>query len=151
MTSNESAGSPPPRWILKAFTRLNVVVYRLSGGRLMAKLGGDPICLVTMTGAKTGKERTIPLMYVPHEDGVLLVASQGGAPKHPVWFHNLVAHPDILVEVDGKRLPLRARRVDEEEKAQLWPICCQHYAPYEQYQQRTDRSIPVFNCEPRPA
>lgn len=148
-SDTKSTGRPPPRWILKAFTRLNVLVYRLSGGRLMAKLGGDPICLVTMTGAKTGRERTIPLMYVPHENGVLLVASQGGAPKHPVWFHNLVAHPDIVVEVDGRRLELHARRVGEEEKARLWPICVEHYAPYAQYQQRTERSIPVFDCQPR--
>ncbi len=147
--ATKDPGKPIPRWFMRSFTALNVWVYRLSGGRLMSTLAGDKICLVTMTGAKSGKTRTIPLMYVPHEDGVLLVASQGGAPKHPVWYHNLEAHPDIVVEEGGRRMELRARQVSEEEKAELWPICCRFYAPYEQYQQRTDRSIPVFACEPR--
>ncbi|MFV2089833.1 MAG: nitroreductase/quinone reductase family protein, partial [Pseudomonadales bacterium] len=62
---NKDSGQPPPKWVLKAFTRVNVWVYRLSGGRLMGKLAGDPICLVTMIGAKSGRQRTIPLMYVP--------------------------------------------------------------------------------------
>ena len=148
--SEQSAdmGKPPPRWVLKAFTRLNVWVYRLSGGRLGDTLAGDPICLVTMTGAKSGRRRTIPLMYVPDGDSVLLVASQGGAPAHPVWYHNLVAHPDIVVEQGGDRRQLRARVVNEEEKVRLWPICVAHYAPYEDYQQRTERRIPVFRCEP---
>ena len=146
--SIEDLGKPPPRWILKAFTRLNVWVYRLSGGRLMNKLGGDPICLVTMTGAKSGLTRTIPLMYVPHGDSVLLVASQGGAPKHPIWYHNLVAHPDIVVEEGGRKRSLRARELGPEEKAEVWPVCVAHYAPYADYQKRTSRPIPVFRCEP---
>jgi len=141
-------GRPPPRWLLKTFTRINVWIYRLSGGRLMNKLAGDPICLVTMTGAKSGRRRTIPLMYVPDGDSLLLVASQGGAPTHPTWYYNLMAHPDITVEQGGRVRSLRARRVSGDEKARLWPICVSHYAPYEQYQQRTDRDIPVFRCEP---
>ncbi|TNF79414.1 MAG: nitroreductase family deazaflavin-dependent oxidoreductase [Gammaproteobacteria bacterium] len=145
----EDLGRPPPRWLLKALTRLNVFVYRASGGRLMNKLGGDPICLVNMTGAKTSQPRTIPLMYVPDGDSILLVASQGGAPTHPVWYHNLVAYPDVVVEEGGRQLELRARLVDAEEKARLWPICVAHYQPYEDYQRRTDRDIPVFRCEPR--
>ncbi|MEJ2088229.1 MAG: nitroreductase family deazaflavin-dependent oxidoreductase [Gammaproteobacteria bacterium] len=147
-TTRVDTGRPPPRWVLKAFTRLNVIVYRLSGGRLMNTLAGDPICLVTMTGARSGRSRTIPLMYIPDGDSVLLVASQGGAPTHPVWYHNLVAHPDIQVEEGGHRRSLRARLVGPEEKARLWRICVAHYAPYEDYQQRTDRDIPVFRCEP---
>lgn len=142
------AGRPPPRWVLKAFTRLHVWVYRLSGGRLMHTLGGDEICLVTMKGARTGRQRTIPLMYVPDGDSVLLVASQGGAPRHPAWYANLVAHPEITVEQGGRVRALRARQVGAEEKARLWPICVAHYAPYQAYQQRTDRDIPVFRCEP---
>ena len=149
--TREDLGKPPPRWLLKALTRVNVFVYRASGGRLMNKLAGDPICLVTMTGAKSGRERTIPLMYVPDGDSILLVASQGGAPSHPVWYHNLVAHPDVVIEEGGRRMPLRARQVDAEEKARLWPICVSHYRPYEDYQRRTDRDIPVFRCEPIPA
>ena len=114
----------------------------------MNTLGEDPICLVTMTGAKSGQSRTIPLMYVPYGEGVLLVASQGGMPRHPVWYHNLMAHPEITVEREGATRRLRARVATADEKVELWPVCVDHYAPYEQYQQRTDRDIPVFVCEP---
>ena len=88
-------------------------------------------------------------MYVPCGDGVLLVASQGGAPKHPVWYHNLVAHPDIDVEYRGREMKLRARLATAEERPSLWPICDRHYAPYADYRARTDREIPIFVCEPR--
>ena len=146
--ASSDAGNPPPRWVLKLFTRINVWVYRLSGGRLMSKMAGMPILLVEMTGAKSGLRRTIPLMYVPHETGFLLVASQGGAPKHPVWYHNLVAHPDVKITFGGQTKPMLARLVDETENAALWPICCEYYPPYADYQQRTERPIPVFNCQP---
>lgn len=144
-----SRGKPPPRWILKAATRTHVLLHRLSGGRLFNKLAGDEVCFVTMTGAKSGRTLTIPLMYVPYQQGVLLVASQGGAPKNPVWFGNLVKHPDIEVNHRGKRMRLRARQATGEEKGALWPICDQHYAPYAEYRQRTTRDIPIFVCEPR--
>lgn len=146
-TTNKE-GKPPPRWFLKVYTRINVWVYRLSGGRLMNAVNGDKICLITMTGAKSGKKRTIPLMYVPHGDKVILVASQGGAPKNPVWYYNLKVHPDIMVEQDGVHRALKARHVDPEEKAQLWPVCVEYYRPYDSYQRRTTRDIPVFLCEP---
>lgn len=145
--ATEDLGKPPPRWLLKIFTRINVLVYKLSGGRLMNKLAGMPIVLVTMKGAKSGRTKTIPLMYVPHERGFILVASQGGAPKNPAWYHNLVKNPNIQVTHGGQTQALTARRVDEDEKAALWPTCIEYYPPYEQYQKRTDRRIPVFLCE----
>jgi deazaflavin-dependent oxidoreductase (nitroreductase family) len=101
-----------------------------------------------MTGAKSGRTLTFPLMYVPHGDGVLLVASQGGAPKNPVWYHNLVKHAEIEVEHRGTRQKLRARLADPSEKAALWPVCDRHYAPYAEYRTRTTRDIPIFVCEP---
>ena len=144
----EDKGKPPPRWLLKAFTRLHVALHRLSGGRWFNQLGGDEVCFVTMKGARSGRTLTIPLMYVPHGDGVLLVASQGGAPKNPVWFNNLVKHPDIQVSHRGRRMGLRARQARPEEKPDLWPICDRHYAPYADYRERTTRDIPIFVCEP---
>lgn len=137
------------RRVIKPFSRLNVFVYKLTGGRVMGTLTGRPVMLVTMKGAKTGKERTIPLMYVPYKNGVIVVASQGGAPKSPVWYNNLVAHPDIVVQYKRNKMNLRARRVDDAEKARVWPICVEHYREYDDYQKRTDRNIPVFVCEPR--
>ncbi len=137
------------RRLLKPFSRFNSFIYRLTGGRVMGRLQGRPVMLVTMTGAKTGKPRTIPLMYVPHKDGVIVVASQGGSPRSPVWYNNLVAHPDIVVQVRSQKLNLRAREVFDAERAAVWPICVEHYHEYDDYQKRTDRKIPVFICEPR--
>ncbi len=141
------AGKPPPRWVLKTVTKIHVFLHKMTGG--FNKLGGDEVCFVTMTGAKSGKTLTIPLMYVPYQEGVLLVASQGGAPKNPVWYNNLVKHPEIEVSHRGRKMSLRARLASAEEKPALWPICDSHYAPFAEYRERTDREIPIFVCEPR--
>jgi deazaflavin-dependent oxidoreductase (nitroreductase family) len=146
-SASPDAGKPPPRWLLKTVTRIHVFLHKLTGG--FNKLSGDEVCFVTMTGAKSGRTITIPLMYVPHESGVLLVASQGGAPKNPVWYQNLVKHPEIEVSHRGRKMSLRARLARTEEKPALWPICDSHYAPFAEYRQRTDREIPIFVCEPR--
>jgi deazaflavin-dependent oxidoreductase (nitroreductase family) len=143
-----ASGSPPPRWLIKSMTRTHVFLHRLTGGRLFNKLAGDDVCFVTMTGAKSGRTLTIPLMYVPHEGGVLLVASLGGAPKNPVWYGNLVKHSDIEVNHRGRRMKLRARLATGDEKPALWPVCDRHYAPYADYRKRTTRDIPIFVCEP---
>jgi deazaflavin-dependent oxidoreductase (nitroreductase family) len=150
-TPNASAdtGSPPPKWVLKAVTRTHVFLHRATGGRFFNKLAGDEVCFVTMTGAKSGRTLTVPLMYVPYGDGVLLVASQGGAPRNPVWYRNLVKHPDVEVSHRGQRMRLRARLAQPEEKPAMWPICDEHYAPYADYRRRTERDIPIFVCESR--
>jgi deazaflavin-dependent oxidoreductase (nitroreductase family) len=129
------------------FARVNVWIYRLTGGRLMNKFEGCEICLVKMTGARSGKQRWIPVMYVPYKEGAAMVASLGGAPKSPTWYHNLVAHPDIELRFRSSNKKLRARQVYGEEKAAVWPTCVEHYPPYADYQARTDREIPVFICE----
>jgi len=153
MTTEPSApttdpGQPPPRWLLKAVTRIHVLLNRLTGGRRFNTLSGDDVCFVTMTGAKSGRTLTIPLMYVPYRGGVLLVASQGGAPKNPVWYRNLVAHPEISVRHRGRVMALRARPATAAEKPELWPVCDQSYADFADYRRRTDRDIPIFVCEP---
>ena len=147
-TAQKDLGKPPPRAVLKAITKTHVFLHRLTGGRLFNKLGGDDVVFITMTGAKSGKRITIPLMWVPHGDGVLLVASQGGAPRNPVWYRNLVKHPDIEANHRGDKKKLRARLATAEEKPALWPICDEYYAPYADYRARTDRDIPIFVCEP---
>jgi deazaflavin-dependent oxidoreductase (nitroreductase family) len=136
--------------IMGPFSRWNARRYLASDGRSMGQLMGRDVCVVSMTGAKSGKRRDIPLMYVPYRDGVLLVASLGGAPKHPTWYYNLVKNPDIEVRVKDKSLRLRARLATPAEKTALWPICVEHYPSYASYQARTDRDIPVFICEPSP-
>jgi deazaflavin-dependent oxidoreductase (nitroreductase family) len=148
--TSTGAGALPPRWVLKGVTRLHVLLHHLTGGRLLNRFGGGDVCFVTMKGAKSGRSLTVPLMYVPHQDGVLLVASLGGAPRNPVWHNNLVMHPEISVNHRGHRMKLRARLAKSEEKLSLWPICDQHYAPYADYRKRTTRDIPIFVCEPAP-
>lgn len=138
----------PPKAILKLISKLNVLVYRLSGGRVMGKLKGSPICLVTMTGRKSGRRITMPLMYTPHQDRVLIVASLGGAPQHPVWYHNIMANPDVVIQ-DGSRIrTMRARQASAAEKAELWPLCVASYPDFAAYQARTDRDIPLVICQP---
>ena len=148
-SENKPAGQPPPKWVVKTFTRLHLMLHRLSGGRWFNKLGGDEVCWVTMTGARSGRSLTIPLMYVPYQQGVLLVASQGGAPNNPAWYFNLRKHPDIEVNYRGKHTLLTARLATAEEKPALWPLCDACYAPYADYRRRTERDIPIFVCEPR--
>jgi deazaflavin-dependent oxidoreductase (nitroreductase family) len=133
---------------MKTMTRLHVFLHRLTGGRLFNTLAGADVCFVTMKGAKSGRIMTIPLMYVPYRDGILLVASQGGAPKNPAWYYNLVKYNDIEVNHRGSRRKLRARLATSDEKPGLWPVCDQHYAPYAEYRRRTNRDIPIFVCEP---
>jgi deazaflavin-dependent oxidoreductase (nitroreductase family) len=134
---------------LKLFTRTHVFMNRLFGGRALNTLGGRDVCFITMTGAKSGRRLTIPLMYVPHGGGVLLVASQGGAPRNPVWYTNIVKHPDIEVRHRGRVMNLRARLATADEKPALWPVCDARYPPYADYRARTTRDIPIFVCEPR--
>ncbi|HKY92210.1 MAG TPA: nitroreductase family deazaflavin-dependent oxidoreductase [Nevskiaceae bacterium] len=139
----------PPKPIVRFFTGLNVAIYRLTGGRLMNKMSGCPICLVTMKGAKSGKIKTIALMYTPQGENVLLVASLGGSSKNPVWYHNLKKNPDIEIQVRSSKRKMRAREAGPEEREKLWPVCVASYPPFAEYQTRTTRQIPVFVCEPR--
>lgn len=141
--------APPPRALMKLFTRLHVLLNQATGGRAFNTLGGDEVCFVSMTGAKSGRRITIPLMHVPHGKGVLLVASLGGAPKNPTWYGNLVKHPKIEVRHRTQTMKLTARLARTEEKPALWPVCDASYAPYADYRARTTREIPIFVCEPR--
>ena len=136
------------RKFIKPFSGLNAFVYKLTGGRLMGNFQGRPVVLIEMKGAKSGKTRTIPLMYVPHKEGVIIVGSQGGAPKSPVWVKNLQKDPNIVAQYKGKRMNLFARQVSDAEKEQLWPTCVKHYKEFADYRARTDRNIPVFDCQP---
>ena len=136
------------RKFIKPFSKLNVFIYKLTGGRLMGTFQGRPIVVIDMVGAKSGKQISIPLMYVPHENGVIIVGSQGGAPKSPVWVKNIQKNPQIVAQYMGKKMNLVARQVSDEEKARLWPICVEHYHEFDDYQKRTDRNIPVFDCQP---
>jgi F420H(2)-dependent quinone reductase len=123
----------------------NVWAYRLSGGKVMGRFpSGAPVCLLTSIGRRSGKRRTVPLLYLEDGEDLIVVASQGGAPQDPGWYRNLAANPSAEVEIGHKRFAVSARRVDEEEKSRLWPRLVAIYPPYESYQQRTSRRIPVM-------
>ncbi len=129
--------------LMRAFIALNVWVYRLSGGRLMGKMGAAPILLLTTTGRKSGRTRTVPLLYLDDAGSLVLVASLAGAPKHPAWYLNIEAHPRVEVQVRGRRFAGMTRRASAEEKASLWPRLLALYPQYGEYQRRTTRDIPV--------
>ena len=132
----------------KIYMAVQALVFRLTGGKLMNKIRGMDICVVKTKGAKSGKIRYIPLMLVSYQEGVILVASLGGADVHPSWYWNIKAHPEILVYLKGKKLNLVAKQVSDDKKAELWTLICSFYPPYDTYQKRTERNIPVFNCQP---
>jgi F420H(2)-dependent quinone reductase len=130
-----------------AWVRDQVAAYEASGGRKANTLldTGMPVIIVTMRGNKSGKTRKIALMRVEHDGEYALVASMGGAPKHPVWYHNLVADPGNVTIQDGPEpFPARVREITGAEKAQWWERAVAAYPPYADYQQRTERQIPVL-------
>ena len=123
-------------------------VYRLSRGRLLGRAAGMPVVILTTTGRRTGRcRRTMLTTPVSDGDRVVLVASKGGAERHPAWFHNLVANPDVLVTQGARTRRMRARVAGADERAELWPRIVQAYAGYAGYQQKTDREIPVVVVE----
>ncbi len=110
---------------------------------------GNPVVLITMRGAKSGKVRKVPLMRVEHDGNYAIVASLGGAPRNPVWYHNVVAHPELELQDGTSTGSFTAREATGEEKAVWWKRAVAAYPDYADYQKRTERQIPVFVLEPR--
>jgi deazaflavin-dependent oxidoreductase (nitroreductase family) len=128
----------------------HTAVYRLTRGAIGHKIpGGPPMLLLDHVGAKSGAERTSPLVYGRDGDDLILVASKGGNPKNPAWYHNLRANPDTTVQVGSKRIPVHARLASSEERERLWRLMVGVYRGYEDYRNRTDREIPLIVLEPR--
>jgi deazaflavin-dependent oxidoreductase (nitroreductase family) len=132
----------PTRWV-----RDQVELYEGSGGTEGTTLRGLPVILLTTKGAKSGNIRKTPLMRVEHAGSYAVVASQGGAPKHPVWYFNLLANPEVELQDGPSRWDMAAREVTGEEKAIWWARAVEAYPDYADYQARTDRQIPVFVLE----
>jgi deazaflavin-dependent oxidoreductase (nitroreductase family) len=138
----------PTLW--KLITGANVALYRLTGGRLGATVRGVPVLLLDHVGRRSGERRTTPLMYLEDGDDLVIVASKGGAPAHPAWWLNLQANPRTTVQVGSVKRPVMAREAAPDEKSQLWPRLVDLYPDYQDYQQRTERQIPVVILEPPP-
>ena len=125
-------------------------IYRLTRGRIGHHIPGvPPMCLIDHVGAKSGTERTSPLLYIEDGDNVVIVASKGGYEKSPAWFYNLKANPDTTVQIGSQVRRVRAHVADEAERKRLWPKAVEVYPSYQQYQDRTDRKIPIVVLEPR--
>ena len=136
-------------FVIRGMTALNTWVYRATGGRLGSKfLRGAPVCLITTVGRKTGRKRTVALIYLEDGDDVILVASKGGMTHHPQWFLNMEANPQVWVEIGTTVTPMLARRASDEEKAAYWPRLLEIYPDYADYQARTTRNIPVLILSP---
>lgn len=149
--------SPLVATLIKVGSRLNTRLYRMSGGRLGSRwrVGAGlrkpaPVCLLTTTGRKSGQPRTAPLIYLQTGDSYVVVASQGGLATHPAWYLNLVAEPDVEVQIGRDTHLLRARTASGPERNALWPKLVELYADFDTYDAWTSREIPVVICEPRP-
>lgn len=110
---------------------------------------GTTVLLLTTTGRRTGQPRTTPLIYQRHGEDYLIVASKGGADEPPAWYLNLVAEPEVEVQVYGDRFAATARTATPDEKTDLWKIMVATWPAYDEYQEKTDRDIPVVVLEPR--
>jgi deazaflavin-dependent oxidoreductase (nitroreductase family) len=129
----------------------HTAIYKATGGRVGHTAPGMPtMLLLEHVGAKSGKKRTAPLLYFKDGDDLVIVASKGGFPKHPAWFHNLKANPDTTVQVGREKRAVHARVASDEERERLWPKAVASYKGYRDYQERSKgRKIPLVILERR--
>ena len=131
-----------------AFNRGVIEEFRSSGGRVGGPFEGAPMVLVTHRGAKSGKEYTTPLVHTRDGDDVVIIASKGGAPDDPQWFRNIVANPDVTVEVGTERYEATARVAEGDERDRIWTQQKADYPGFAEYEVATDRLIPVVVLDP---
>jgi F420H(2)-dependent quinone reductase len=140
----------PVTWVLVNWgPKIDPRLMKWTGGRVRLSATG-PTVIVTSTGAKSGKQRKTPLAYFTDGDDVILIASKGGAPSHPAWYHNLKANPEVQAWTHGEAETYRAREAEGAERDRLWDLAVAMYAGYAGYQRRVpDRKIPVMVLEPQ--
>lgn len=144
---SHNLGATGLRWTGKLNTRL----YRLSGGRVGAKVGKAPVLLLTTTGRKSGQKRTAPVVYLQDGERMVVINTNAGNAKVPAWSLNLAADPEAEVEVGSRRIPVRARVAEGEERAELWRKHNEQYSGFDEYDAELDREPKVIVLEPRPA
>lgn len=135
--------------VVELFWSLHRRIYKWSAGRIGGHLLGLPVLLLTTTGRKTGQPRTTALTYLPKGDSCVVIASYLGEPRHPSWYLNLASSPNVEVQIGKRRLPMVAREVGGEQRSELWDEVVAKVADYAEYQERTDRQIPIVILEPR--
>jgi len=136
--------------LLRRLMGAHTTAYRATRGMIGHRFpGAPPSLLLDHVGARTGTKRTSPLVYTVDGENLILVASKGGYPKHPAWFHNLLAHPDTTIQVGAEQRPVRAHVATAAERKRMWPLVVSTYSGYDEYQRRTEREIPLVVLEPR--
>jgi deazaflavin-dependent oxidoreductase (nitroreductase family) len=140
--------SMPDSW-LKATGKLNVPIYRLSRGRLMNTVGTAPVLLLTSTGRRSGRPRTVPVVFLADGERQVVVGSNAGNVRAPAWSYNLQANPDAEIEIRGRRQLVRARVLEGDERDELWRRVNEMYEGFDEYDAKTSRDIAVFALEPR--
>jgi deazaflavin-dependent oxidoreductase (nitroreductase family) len=133
-----------------AMTEFNQKVieeFRANGGKVGGAFAGAPMIIVTHTGAKSGKAHTTPLVYSMDGDRFVIIASKAGAPTNPAWYHNLIAHPEVTVEVGAERFPARAVEARGAERDRLFDAQARLMPQFNEYKKNTTRTIPVFTLE----
>ncbi|WBQ03291.1 nitroreductase family deazaflavin-dependent oxidoreductase [Kribbella sp. CA-293567] len=144
MSASEEYAPSPTGWVRDAVAKI-VAAGDTKAGQFNSK---QPVVLLTMRGAKTGQLRKVPLMRVERDGRYLAVASLGGAPKHPVWYYNLLADPKVTLQDGTETHEYVARELDGDERAEWWELAGKVFPNYLEYQQKTERLIPVFLLEP---
>jgi deazaflavin-dependent oxidoreductase (nitroreductase family) len=140
--------SPAADIFIKWMSRANTLAYKLSGGRLGGSFGAAPVALLTTIGRRTGEPRVSPLIYLRDGDRIVFVASRGGSDKHPMWYLNLTANPQVGVQIKDENVVMTARVADEDERTAYWPKLIEMYPAFTDYLSWTDREIPIVVCEP---
>lgn len=149
--------SPVTTAVIKYMAKTQVKIFRLTNGRIGStwRIGAGfrkpvPTLLLEHRGRKSGRLFVTPLLYLSSGEDLIIVASQGGLPRHPQWYHNLLAHPETRIHVKGRRdIPVTARTASAEERRELWPRLVDLYADFAKYQAWTEREIPVVVLTPR--
>jgi deazaflavin-dependent oxidoreductase (nitroreductase family) len=133
----------PGKTMMRMISGTHEFWYRLSGGLIGGRLGGLPILLLTTTGRKSGKKRTMPLVYLADGDNLVIIASNGGSDRHPAWWLNLKDKPEAEVQVGRDAKSVTAEKATGEERDRLWRQVVEMYKGYDEYRQMTEREIPV--------
>ena len=137
-------GYPERMTDMNDFNKQVIEEFRANGGKGSGMFEGVPLLLLTTTGAKSGQPRTAPLIYVTVGDRLVIMASKGGAPTHPDWYHNIVANPEVMVEVGTETFPARAEIAAEPERTRLVNAVAEVWPALRQYEQDTERTMPVI-------
>lgn len=152
MSTNENTDAPPlPNWITSHLEEYatDPEKARLFDASGVGGFENTPTLLLTTVGRRTGRTLTMPLIYGEADGAYVVIASKGGAPTHPGWFHNLSAEPNVDIQVGAEELAATARVAQGDERARLWDAMSKIYPPYLKYQEKTDRVIPVVVLDPR--